>query len=129
MADDSVHDKLDHALQLLRAIRTELDLEAPDKAGRAYTIEITHLIASARRFNRIRFDVLQADGSRLEVVYPRNRNGEDDNSLAVEDSVFSLAQWLFTSGNRRAVAELYLGKEQPPGKIAVEGIRTLQPST
>lgn len=98
-----------------------------------HRILLTGIIASARRFNRIEFEIVEDDGTLTPVIYPRSRRGEDDQSLAVEDSIFQTAVAIYFGAQvpeqRLAIAELYLGKtkESEEGTLPVEGIKSLAP--
>lgn len=93
-------------------------------------IRITGLVASARRYNRLRFEIVEDDKSTTQVVYPRTRDGDD--SLAVENGIFEVAQAIyFTAASpdqRLAMADLYLNNQCCCcTKAHVEGILTLSP--
>lgn len=95
-------------------------------------IKITGLIASARRYNRLTFEIVNDDGTTTQVVYPRSRNGGDEESLAVEEGIFSLAQSIYYSAAsadaRIAQAQLYVNNQCCCcTKVHVEGIMTLAP--
>lgn len=74
------------------------------------TIHITEIIATADRNNRIKFEVI-GDNKTIQVSYPSGRRAEDDTSLAVDGSIFALAQALYLDDpeSNRATANLYLG--------------------
>lgn len=95
-------------------------------------IQITGLIASARRYNRLQFEIVEDSGDTTAVVYPRSRNGDEDDSLAVEDGIFSLATSIFysttTATDRVAMAKLYTNPQCCCcTKVHVEGILSLTP--
>ncbi|MEX1364847.1 MAG: hypothetical protein AB1Z98_17095 [Nannocystaceae bacterium] len=92
------------------------------------TIEITGVIATSGRYNRIQFDVLDSKGNKLTVIYPQSRRGEDDDSLAVDASVFQVAMMIFATDSKQGVAQLYVNRACcccSDTKIAVEGIYSL----
>ena len=93
-------------------------------------IKITGLVASARRYNRLRFEIVEDDGSTTQVVYPRTRDGDD--SLAVENGIFTVAQAIYFSASspdqRLAMAELYVNNQCCCcTKTHVEGVLALSP--
>lgn len=93
-------------------------------------IKITGLVASARRYNRIRFEIVESDGKTTPVVYPRSRDGDD--ALAVENGIFMVAQAIYFSvtdpAKRLADAELYVNNQCCCcTKAHVEGVLSLSP--
>lgn len=97
------------------------------------TIQITGIIATSGRYNRIQFEIVNDDGTTTPVVYPSGRRDNDSDSLAVDSSVYSLAQAIYFSGatakDRKATATLYLDSRCCCccTKLHVEGIYTLGP--
>lgn len=100
-------------------------------------IKITSVIATSGRYNRIKLEVLDDGGSGgtkwIPVRYPQGRRGEDDESLAVENSVFELAMSIYYSttkpDERVAMAQLYVDNRCCCGcsKVPVDGIYSLEP--
>jgi len=95
-------------------------------------IQITGIIASSGRYNRIQFEVFDKEGKAVEVVYPCGRRETDCDSLAVDSGVFTLAQAIFfattTAADRVASAQLYLNNQCCCcTKLHVEGIYSLAP--
>lgn len=100
-------------------------------------IKITSVIATSGRYNRIQLDVLEDDGNGgtkwIPVRYPQGRRGEDDDSLAVESSVFAMATSIYYSttdpDKRVGRAQLYVDNRCCCGcsKLPVDGIYSLEP--
>jgi len=99
-------------------------------------IQITNVIATAGRYNRIQFNVLEDDGKSgkktVTVLYPQGRRGEDDDSLAVDSSVFQMASTIYyaTTDASKRVATAQLHVDNRCGcscdKVAVDGIYSLR---
>ena len=95
-------------------------------------IKITGIIATASRYNRIQFELVGDDGKLSPIVYPASRGGDDEDSLAVESSVFQLAQAIYLASTERfAMAQLYLDNRCCPcsGRVVVEGVSKLSPAS
>jgi hypothetical protein len=95
------------------------------------TIRITRLIAAAGRGNhRLSFELVNDDGTTTPVVYSSRGNGDDEDSLVVDQGIFSLAQSIYYTASspdaRVAQAQLYVKSQCCCcAKVHVEGINTL----